>query len=131
MSTDLPLLLTLIALKFALSSGLPIVPYVTYLDSHLISACVVLVMTALLSTLPNSAGMSQYVDTFAGLITAGAWIAAQIFGLAWGRCQRGAFREPWQGVIGRGDPRQVAQHLLTDRALQILEKPHYSPSSVL
>ena len=40
------LLLTLIALKFALSSGLPIVPYVTYLDSYLISACVVLVMTA-------------------------------------------------------------------------------------
>jgi hypothetical protein len=64
------LVLTQVALKFAILNGLPVVPYNTLMDTYLIASITMLITIGIVCTLSNG----DMFDLIGGLCTSGLWI---------------------------------------------------------
>lgn len=93
------LILTQVALKFAISDGLPVVPYNTILDMYLVLSVLMLISVAVLSTLSNQTNGPLF-DIIAGISTSGAWFIAHIiFFLLASLDKLDIFSSPWKIVL--------------------------------
>jgi hypothetical protein len=116
------LILTQIALKFAIANGLPQVPYNTILDSYLVFSVIVLIVAAIMCTLSNSIDSAAF-DIIAGVSTSGVWVLVHciFFGLTIaGRLD--FLQRSWEDILETSNSEKLKRHLLDDFDGQII---HY------